>query len=140
MHPALRKGPLFYNKHQLFPLFYKKTPPPPFNFLPTGLGTLRSVIEYGLPLLYSVSTIWSGGDRVDRLIGGGGLIPPAARSHRGTATGCEHRPPASPHPPAHPPATALCPPLCCRGTSQSVSQCDWSQPAASAASASSTSS
>jgi len=30
MHPALRKGPLFYNKkHPHFPLFYK---PPPISF------------------------------------------------------------------------------------------------------------
>jgi len=28
MHPALRKGPLFYIKHPHFPLFYKKTPLP----------------------------------------------------------------------------------------------------------------
>ena len=55
MHPALRKGPLFYKtppfstffyKKNIFHLFLQKTPhtllykkrPPPFHFLPTGLS------------------------------------------------------------------------------------------------------
>ena len=33
MHPALRKGPLFY----------KKTTPPPFHFLPTGLRSTYDI-------------------------------------------------------------------------------------------------
>ena len=47
MHPALRKGPVFYKKHPPifhffkkhlnFPLFYQKKHPHPFHFLPTGL-------------------------------------------------------------------------------------------------------
>ena len=33
MHPALRKGPLFYNKtHPHFPLFFTKKHPPPISF------------------------------------------------------------------------------------------------------------
>jgi len=50
MHPALRKGPLFYKKNTppIFHFFYK-TPPiftfftkthPQFRFLPTGLADL----------------------------------------------------------------------------------------------------
>ena len=38
MHPALRKGPLFYKKNTThFPLFNKT---PPFHFLPTGVNEL----------------------------------------------------------------------------------------------------
>ena len=48
MHPALRKGPLFYTKTPpISHFFLQKTPcifhftkntPPPFHFLPTGLS------------------------------------------------------------------------------------------------------
>ena len=39
MHPALRKGPLFYTKNPPFStFFYKKLPT--FHFLPTGLNNI----------------------------------------------------------------------------------------------------
>ena len=40
MHPALRKGPLFYNPPPT-PLFFTK---PPFHFLPTGLDVLTDAL------------------------------------------------------------------------------------------------
>ena len=53
MHPALRKGPLFYKQHPPFStFFYKKHPP--FYFLPTGL--FEDVISGSLTLLRSMQS------------------------------------------------------------------------------------
>ena len=54
MHPALRKGPLFFtNNTPHFPLFFYKKHPP-FHFLPTGL--FEDVISGFLTLLLSTQS------------------------------------------------------------------------------------